>query len=443
MSKIRLLYLSWLLAAMVVEPPAAEAAGKTAIRADDFLNSVGVNSAVSRRGETLEQTVTAARYLGLRWFRSGYESRVPVSDLIELHRQTGVRFSYGLLSGGADIETLLDGARQLAAAGALLAVEGNNEPNNWGVTYEGERGGRNESWLPVAKLQRDLYRAVKSDPVLKDYPIWSLTENGAQVDNVGLQFLTIPPGAGTLMPDGTTYADTANCHNYVTHPGWPGLHDNQTWVAADPTSACRVDGLYGNYGSTWGRHYPGYSEADLLTLPRVTTETGVKIEGLITEQVQGLLFLSLYLDQFKRGWSHTAVYLLRDRTDEGGNQTFGFFKPDNTPRLGATYLHNLTTILADQASSATPGVLDYAIPSPPETVHDLLLQKSDGRFELIVWNERFTGGSNTVTVELDAGVASVTLYDPTSGTSPIRNLGEARSVDLTLSDHPVIIEVIP
>ena len=107
---------------------------------------------------------TPPRYLGLRWLRVGYESNIPVADLLELHKQTGVRFSYGLMSGGTDIARLLAGARQLASAGALLALEGNNEPNNWGVTYQGEAGGRDRSWLPVAKLQRDLYTAVKNDP---------------------------------------------------------------------------------------------------------------------------------------------------------------------------------------------------------------------------------------------------------------------------------------
>ncbi|MFC1716797.1 glycosyl hydrolase, partial [Candidatus Poribacteria bacterium] len=347
----------------------------TAVSANDFLNSIGVVSAVSRRGEDLASTTKAVKYLGLRWFRLGYESRVPVADLIELHNQTGVRFSYGLLSGGTNIPRLLDGARQLAETGALIAIEGPNEPNNWAVTYQDEKGGRDLSWLPVAKLQRDLYSAVKSDPVLEKYPVWNLTESGAEMDNVGLQFLTIPNDAGALMPADTKYADYANCHNYMTHPGWPGLHDNQTWVAADPTSACKVDGLYGNYGSTWRRHYPGYSESNLLTLPRVTTETGVKIGGDITEEVQALLYLSVYLDQFKRGWRYTSIYLLRDRTDERGNQTFGFYRPDYTPRLAATYLHNLTTILADNSSIPTPGNLNYSIPSQPVTVHDLLLQK--------------------------------------------------------------------
>ncbi len=186
----------------------------SAVKADEFLNSIGVCSAVSRRGETLSNTVNAARYLGLRWFRAGYESRIPIADLITLHKETGVRFSYGLMSGGTDLARLLEGARQLAAAGALIALEGNNEPNNWGVTYEGQRGGRTNTWLPVAKLQRDLYRTVKSDPVLKDYPVWSLSESGAEMDNVGLQFLTIPTGTrlGGRISLQTTAGPTGRHH---------------------------------------------------------------------------------------------------------------------------------------------------------------------------------------------------------------------------------------
>ena len=94
----------------------------------------------------------------------------------------------------------------------------------------------------------------------------------------------------------------------------------------------------------------------------MTTETGCTIGGPITEEIQALNLLSMYLDQFKRGWSYTAVYLLRDRTDEGGNQSFGFFKPDYTPRKAAVYLHNLTTILADQGSVAKPGSTELLHP---------------------------------------------------------------------------------
>ena len=429
-----------LLAALTALPAQAQRP-TTAVRAGDFLRSIGANSSISRRGETLEKTTSAARYIGLGWIRAGYEGDIPLQDLIDLHARTGVRFSYGLGSGGADIPRLLDGARRLAAAGALLAVEGPNEPNNWGVTYGGEAGGgRAPSWLAVARLQRDLYQAVKGDPILKKYPVWSISENGAETDNVGLQFLTVPAGAGCLMPDGTRYADAANVHNYIYHPNSPGLEDNKTWNAADPGPACKVDGLYGNYGSTWGHHYSGYSNTALVTLPRVTTETGTTVGGAITEEIHALNLLTMYLDQFKRGWSATDVYLLRDRSDEAGNQQFGFYRPDYTPRKAAVYLHNLTTTLADHASPKMPGKLSYSIPKEPTTVHDLLLQKSSGAFELIVWDEQVSGTS-TVKVNLGRAYPSVKVYDPTLGTAPTRTLRNVASLVLALSNHPVIIEI--
>lgn len=421
----------------------ANAGGTIAVAAGDFLNSIGVCSSVTGRGETLRETINALKYTGIRFIRCGLEDRVSVKDMIDLHNQTGAEIAYGLLSGGTDLARLVNEARQLASAGALLALEGNNEPNNWGVTHQGEAGGRNLSWLPVARLQRDLYKAVKSDPVLRNYPVWSISESGAQTDNVGLQFLTIPNGAGTLMPDGTVYADFANCHNYITHPAWQGLHDNQTWLSASPGSDCPVDGLYKNHGSTWRNRFAGYSESQLLTLPRVTSETGCSVGGDVTEEIQACLFMNLYLSQFKRGWSHTAIYLLRTRSNEPAHERYAFYKIDYTPKQAAHYLHNLTTILDDNGSGFSPGQVNYSIPGQPATVHDLLLQKSDGKFELVVWGERFAGGSDNVTVNLGATYATVKVYDPTIGTSPTQTLTNVSSIALTLSNHPVIIKIVP
>lgn len=260
--------------------------GMRAVRAGDFLDSMGVCSSITGRGETLSGTIDALRHTAIRFIRCGIEDGISVGDMIDLHRQTGAKIAYGLLSGGTDLGRLLADAGQLASAGALLAVEGNNEPNNWGITYEGEAGGRDRSWVPVAKLQRDLYQAIQADSVLRGYPVWNISESGAQTDNVGLQFLTIPDGAGVLMPDGTRYADFANCHNYITH-------------------------------------------------------------------------------------------------------------------------------------------------------------KSDGTFELVLWGERFTGGSDQITVTLGETRATANVYDPTTGTSPMRILADADSVAVTLSNHPMIVELPP
>ncbi len=428
------------LAAMLGLPPVAQAKPATAVSAAAFLNSLGVNSALNQRGETLHDTLDCVKYLGVRWFRSGIEGDLPLQNFLELHKQTGVRFSWSPGSGGADLAKLLATARPLAAANALLAFEGPNEPNNWGVTYQGQVGGRERTWKPVAALQSDLYRAVKRDPLLKRYPVWGISENGAETDDVGLQFLTIPNGAKSGMPDGVKYADYANVHNYIYHPNAPGLEDNKTWNAADPTPACKVDGLYGEYGLTWARHYAGYSAAALLTLPRVTTETGCAIDGPITEPIHALNLLSLYLDQFKRGWSYTAVYLLRDRVDEAGNQQYGFYKPDYTPRKAAVYLHNLTTILADSGALSKPGQLDYIIANQPATMHDLLLQKRDGEFYLALWNERVSG-ADKVTVQLGSAFPSVKVYDPTVGATAVQVHKNIRSLSLTLSDHPLILAI--
>jgi len=419
--------------------------GIIAVSTEDFLSSMGVCTSVSRRGENLDETIANMRYTGLRWVRVGYEDDAPIEDFIRLYEETGVRSSYGLLSGGTDVERLVREARQLAQAGALLAIEGANEPNNWGVIYQGEKGGAKLSWVPVANLHRDLYLAVKSDEILKQYPVWATSENGAQTDNVGLQFLTIPKGSNTLMPDGTTYADYANCHNYVSHPSWPGLHDNQTWLSSSPLDDCPVDGLYGNYGRTWLNKFPGYSDEELVTLPRVTTETGYAVnerEG-VTEEIQARLYMNLYLSQFKRGWKHTAIYLLKGRANEPEHESYAFFTLENQPKQAAHYMHNFTHILAaDNGKLQHLSRLDYTIPNQPETTHDLLLQKSNGNFMLILWGERF--GSNTtddVRIKFGSRHENIKVYDPTIDVYPAHEIHNTDKLDLSLSNHPIIIEI--
>lgn len=423
-------------AACRIAVKAVPGTGVIATRAGTFLDSIGINTNIVGRGENLAKTIECVKYLGLRWIRSGVG--LALEDYVALNKATGVRYSLGF---GGDINRFLRAARQIAAGKMLLAFEGPNEPNNWNLIYQDVKGGAGDSWVPVAKLQRDFFNAVKDDPVLRNFPVWHLSEGGAEVDNVGLQFLAIPKGANIAMPDGTQYADYACCHNYCCHPSWGGLHDNQAWLSSDPTSKCPVDGLYLEYGRTWGKKYAGYSEAELLTLPRVSTETGITLDSTITEEIQARLYIDVYLSQFKRGWTWTSIYIMRDRVDEGGNQTFGFYRPDYTPRKAAHYLHNLTTILADPGYIAVPGRLDYAIADQPGTVHDLLLQKSNGRFCLVVWGERYSGGSDNVTVKLGAMFKNVTIYDATIGTEPVQTLKNVDTVPLTLGTNAIIIEL--
>jgi hypothetical protein len=306
------------------------------------------------------------------------------------------------------------------------------------VTYQGRKSQATVTFIPVANWQSAFYEQVKSDPVLKDYPVFHASEaGGSEPDNVGLQFLIIPADANTLMPAGTKYADYANVHNYICRR--PGIIDNMAWLNADPLFHGWTDGLYVEYGKTWRKGFTGYSDTELVTLPRVTTETGWATGGDkgLTQERQGRLYLNIYLAQFKQGFKYTFIYMLRDAG--GSDSGYGIFEGDYRPKKSAIYLHNLTTILSDNGIQE-PGTLNYTIPNQPGTVHDLLLQKSNGMFELVVWSEK-ADGTNNVTVDLGGAHPSVRVYDPTTGTSPIQTLADVHSISLTLSDHPVVIEI--
>jgi hypothetical protein len=404
--------------------------GDVAASTNTFLSSLGVTTHGDQGYDTTAY-VHPLRYLGIRNIRDGVRN---LPGAIMLHQQVGVLVDLV----ATDVSGSIASARLLAASGALLSLEGPNEPNNFPVDYEGRRGGGTASWIPVAHLQRDLYESVKTDPVLRQYPVFHVSEGGAEADNVGMQFLTIPEGAGTLMPDGTRFADYANPHNYVIG-NCHAYRDNQAWGAADPTLNACWDGLFVEYGHTWKGGYTGYTDAQLKTLPRVSTETGWdSVSDPGGEDVQGKVLVNTYLAQFARGWRYTFIYELRD--GEGGTGSQGLFHEDWSPKLAAIYIHNLTSILADKSPLLHHDRLLYSINDQTMTIHDLLLEKSNGTLELVVWGERVAGTSN-VTIHFDAPHPIVNIYDVNRGVTPIQRLLKVRDVALSVGDHALIIEI--
>jgi hypothetical protein len=216
-----------------------------------------------------------------------------------------------------------------------------------------------------------------------------------------------------------------------------GYVDNQAWQAADPILNSSWDGLYNGYGITWMRKFRGYSDANLQTLPRVSTETGWDAATEKEERVQGVVLVNTFLAQFKRGWRYTFIYELGEGEGGGGHQ--GLFHENWTPKLVATYIHNLTTILADNEPLANPGHLEYHIVGQTSTVHDLLLQKSNGAYELVVWGEQVSG-TNNVIINFGTARQKVAIYDTTAGVTPTQVLVNTTSVPLAVSDHALILE---
>jgi hypothetical protein len=237
------------------------------------------------------------------------------------------------------------------------------------------------------------------------------------------------------MPAGTAYSDYANNHNYVSSTCHT-YGDNQAFKASMADAVPCFDTIWNENGITWAKGFKGYSQGDLVRLPKVTTETGWWTDGTTAgDDRQGKILLNTYLDQYKLGWKYTFVYEIMDFTDG----KVGFYANYKTPRRSAIYLHNMTTILADSTSLFTAHGLAYAISPEPTTVHDMLIQKSDGAFELAIWGEKVSG-SEKVTVRFGSSRSSLKLYDPTVSAAPIKRYSDVISVPLTMTDHVFLLE---
>ena len=98
--------------------------------------------------------------------------------------------------------------------GALFAVEGPNEPGNFPLIWNGVNS--NTSWSAVAGFQSAYYAVVHADPNLVGVPVWTPTNVYQELDNYGLQYLTVPAGppSGVLSAAGTVFADAMSMHVY-------------------------------------------------------------------------------------------------------------------------------------------------------------------------------------------------------------------------------------
>ena len=178
-----------------------------------------------------------------------------------------------------------------------------------------------------------------------------------------------------------------------------------------------------------------------------TTETGWQTgtcSGCIAQDQQGKLFVNVYLTAAKLNWQRTFFYQMFDQTADGS--TFGLLvhppgTTDVIPKLSARYVHNLTSILHDSSSNFEPRPLVYSIAGQSSTIHDLLLEKSDGTYELAVWGDRPVGTlATTVLVDLPTWYPTVNMYDVTIGTAPVARFNDVRTIPLTISDHAVVVE---
>src|SRR5439155_14766334 len=102
-----------------------------------------------------------------------------------------------------------------------------------------------------------------------------------------------------------------------------------------------------------------------------------------------------------------------------------------------------------QTNFAT-GSLNFTLTGAPSTVHHTLLEKSDGSFFLMIWNDlssyNLTTGQDTnnnevaVTLGLPSAF-NVTTYLTDNSTSPTATLLNQMSVNLSVPDQMMLVEL--
>jgi hypothetical protein len=393
-------------------------ASRQARDASAFVDSLGVNVHISWPGvapySDTARVVAAMRRLGLRNMRDQMNGAT-----LPLYQSLAAQgFRFDLLYDRADpLADYMAQVRALEAShpGAVLSLEGPNEVNDWAAAAAGVQGA--------------LHRAAKADPLLAAKPVYAATIAG--LDRAAYAKLAI---AGA--------ADDGNVHIYYGGgmPSYGASPGDLTWS-------------WSNYLASGNWNAPDR--------PVVVTETGAPTmpssnDG-VDDYTQARQILDSVMDAAKAGTPMTYLYELVDLQpywpSDNVQAHFGLFNADWTPKLAATGLHNLTTILTDGGPlSGPPGSLDYTIQGTPQWGGQLLFQEGDGTMDIVVWAEpdiwdtqghsRLAAAETPVAVAL-ASPARVAIYDPLQSATPIRVLGTTRQIALTVADHPLIVEVKP
>ncbi|MGY8639172.1 hypothetical protein RAD15_42615 [Bradyrhizobium sp. 14AA] len=401
---------------------------ETVTTASSFVSSLGINTNAGAYTDAYTNSsliINSLDYLGISHVRDSYNAIGHANAVIDALANAGVSFDFRVSytlpeSGSTGLAAYVAALAEFKAEhpGALLSIEGINEANLNDFSYNGLT-----SLEGAAAFQQALYTAVKGSAAL----------SGVTVVNFSIGYQTDATNA--QVGDMSAYSDAANAHVYV-----------QTGALAD---AQIEDDL---------RLAQNISTND----PVIVTETGYTTLSSVTgiganEDAQAKLVLSNLLLAYEDGSSATYIYELFDSpssASRGDKEAhFGLFNVDGTPKEAAVAVHNLTTILShgDNGTAHTGSDPSYTLSNAPSNTHTMLMNKSGSVSDLVVWADtrvwnsasqtEITTPVTSVTVKLGQVQSTIYVYDPLQGTDPIAVYYNTDTIQIGLSDHPLVIEI--
>ena len=338
--------------------------GTKAIPADSFANSIGVNTHWSYPGVYINRYNDLKAKLaeaGIRYVRD-HTNPASYARANDLYESLGIktitisgRYKSGSGPHSLDPTQIQEELNQMRDLGlqTVDSIEGPNE-------YDLEHDPRDPNWVETLQnYTRVLYQTAKADEKLRNIPITapSLTSLHA--------FETV----GNL----DAYIDYVNMHPYfgVTWPNFPG------W------------GVNGTYSLDWFLDYlrPRQSPSGK---PIQFTETGyhdfIPHNG-VTEEADGKYMARSFMEFFRRGVYRIYKYELVNQNITGQEGNFGFLRADLSEKPSFRAVKNLIGILADKGPQFQTNSLDYTLDGTTNDTRQILFQKRNGDFYLVVWLE--------------------------------------------------------
>lgn len=175
----------------------------------------------------------------------------------------------------------------------------------------------------------------------------------------------------------------------------------------------------------------------------------------VSEDAAAKYIPRLFLEDYAHGIPRTYLYEFLDEAPEPGltdpQLHWGLIRADGSEKPAFAALKNLIAELDDTSEPDHLSQLAWALNPYPIKVHHLLLEKSDGVYDLVLWQEvssydthqhsDITNAAVDVTLNLARSAQNITTYEPALQENPVRSWSEVKSVSLEIPDHPLVVEI--
>lgn len=408
---------------LIATMKSAQAVPETARSADEFVDSIGVNTHLYYGTSVYHKKYSSLikpklQQLGVRHIRDGATRNLNgYMDRLKELETLGIRST--LICDPRDITP--QGAVNLIKELGTKVVNAVQGPNEYNLSGDG-------NWVNnLRNYQRQLYAAVNGDSVTQNVRVYGPSLTTAEAYNT--------------IGDLSAHIDYGTMNNYFSgrNPG------NGGWGTD-------------NYGSLdWNMRI---AKKASVSKPLITTETGYHSvvntkdghKG-VPEDVSGKYTPRLLLKQFNSGVRRTFIYELINVYPDPNSlyKNFGLLRDDGSEKPAFVAVKNLIGLVKDPGSTFTPGSLDYFLGGNTANIQHTLLQKRNGKFYLILWKEvssfnvetkqPINVSSQKVSLTLNTAIAKATIYIPNNSPNWTSQQTYPKTLDINVGDRPVVVEL--